>query len=157
MLGKKIGGEVKITPELDLLIKQLNNFANSQPDRENIHIALSGYMRDPVSNFVRYQFIESILAVEEIADEIVHQKQKGYEYVKQISDAIKQLISSVDQFHGAFIQHLREPTVVIHSVKGSKIGGVPSDSKDPGSEAEDEVEIDEDDIIQGVEIDDEQY
>jgi hypothetical protein len=29
MLGKKIGGEVKITPELDLLIKQLNNFANS--------------------------------------------------------------------------------------------------------------------------------
>jgi hypothetical protein len=105
-IGKKIGGEIDVSPELDVFIRQLNNFSNAQPDKQNIHIALSGYRTDINSLFVKYQFIENLYAISESADALVNQK--GGVYFKEIKSCVETLLKAVTDFTETFGHTLTE-------------------------------------------------
>ena len=104
IIGKKIGNEIELTPELDLFIRQLNNFAESQPDRQNIHIALSGYRKDINSTFVKYQFMENIEALSEIAQMLIDKK--NGQIFKDVKTNVDNLIHLVDEFNKVFTDTL---------------------------------------------------
>src|SRR6476661_3599745 len=104
VLGKKIGNDVELTPELTTFVNQLSRFAESQPDRKNLHIALSGYRTDPSSEYVKYQFMENLYAISESADPLAKQKYgTSFRDVKNIVDSIIQLII---EFNATFTKSL---------------------------------------------------
>ena len=125
-IGRKIGGEIDLTPELDMFVKQLNNFSESQPDRQNIHIALSGYRTDITSLFVKYQFMENLYAISETAGVLT--SGKGGHIFKDVKDSVDALIKAVDEFNSTFLNTITE--VHIKSLGAKRGGSFTSDVQD---------------------------
>ena len=122
VLSKKIGSDVEITPELDMFIKQLNNFDKSQPDRQNIHIALSGFRKDMASNFVKHQFMESLMAISDTANELV--TGKAGELFKDVKSTIDRLLFIIEEFNDKFTKSLSDiPVSIKHTKRNSITGG----------------------------------
>jgi hypothetical protein len=115
-IGQKIGGEIDLSPELDVFIRQLNNFAESQPDRQNIHIALSGYRTDISSTFVKWQFMENLYAITESAAALV--TGKAGSIFKDVKDSIDSLIKAVNNFNETFTGTLSDIQVKSLGIKG---------------------------------------
>lgn len=108
-ISRKIGGEIELCPELDVFVRQLNNFADSQPDKQNIHIALSGYRTDIESTFVKYQFMENLYAISESANDLL--ACKGGQAFKEIKDAVDTLTHNVEEFNATFLNTLTDVSV----------------------------------------------
>lgn len=141
LLGKKIGSEIELTPELDLFIKQLSNFANSQPDKQNLHIALSGYKKDVNSAFVKHQFMENLLGLSECLDDLL--KMSNSSLLKDIKVNIDALVKDVDDFNDTFTKSLSGIEV---NITPRKLGGAgeyeASDSTGMDSTGMDSKEMD---------------
>lgn len=116
LLSKKIGSEVPLSPELDLFIKQLDNFAASQPDRQNIHIALSGFRKDVTSTFVKHQFTESLYTIMETAKDL----EKTNPVFKEISKSIQELIELIVEFNETFTKSLSDIHIDLSHKKGGE-------------------------------------
>ena len=106
IISKKIGSEIELTPELDLFIKQLNTFANSQPERQNLHIALSGYRKDINSRYVKHRFMQNLISLSEVCSILV--SQRGGSLFKELKQSIEDLISLIDNFNDTFTKTLSE-------------------------------------------------
>jgi hypothetical protein len=119
-LSKKIGSEIELSPELDMFIRQLNYFSASQPDRYNIHIALSGFRKDIGSDFIKYQFMENLHAIVESAGAL--ESSKGGATFKEIKDSVVDLISVIQRFNETFTNTLSDIHVESIGVKGGDCG-----------------------------------
>lgn len=118
-LGKKIGSEVDLTPELDMFIRQLDNFSACQPDRKDIHVALSGYRKDVGSTWVKHQFMENLYAISETAEALVNSKNGSI--FKDIKADVDSIIDLVVEFNKTFTNTMSDISVV--QLGNSKEGG----------------------------------
>jgi hypothetical protein len=120
-IGKKIGGEIPLTQKLDVFIRQLNNFSESQPDKQNMHIALSGYRKDTNSTFVKYQFMENLYAISEAAGALT--TEKNGQMFKEIKNSVDALITLVNEFNTTFTNTLSDIHINELGVKGKHGAG----------------------------------
>jgi hypothetical protein len=120
-IGKKLGSDIEASPELEMFIKQLENFANSQPDRHNMHIALSGYRKDINSEYIKYQFMENLHSISESVKPLI--KCKHSDLFKGVKDSVDELIKLVVEFNETFLKTLTDIHVTPLGVKVSKIEG----------------------------------
>lgn len=105
-VGKKIGTEIKVTDTLRAFIRQLGYFSGVQPDRRNLHKALSGYRRDVNSEYVKHDYLKSLESVKDAASTLV--SSGGGAYFKNIESSIARLIKVVDDFNDTFTKTLTE-------------------------------------------------
>jgi hypothetical protein len=130
-IGKKIGGEIKITDTLKAFIRQLGYFSGVQPDRKDLHIALSGYRRDVKSEYVKHDFIKSLETLKDAADSST--SGTGGAQFKNISAAIHHLITVIDDFNTTFTKTLTE----VHVENDRKYEGAGYASYDGGTTGSD--------------------
>ncbi|MGL5935429.1 MAG: hypothetical protein ACRCZI_07375 [Cetobacterium sp.] len=118
-IGKKIGGEIDLSIDLELLMRQLNNFANSQPDKKDIHIALSGYRKDLGTTWVKHQYMENLQGISEACA-----KMSGTKHGKlfaELKGCVDEIIDVVMEFNKNFVNALTSISV---KQLGAKTGGV---------------------------------
>jgi hypothetical protein len=137
LVGKKIGSEIPLSSELDAFIKQLDIFADNQPERKNIHIALSGYPKDIGSAYVKYTFMESLEAISESLGALLGGK--GGELFKDIKASIDSLVNLVKEFNTTFTNALSDISVDSLEKKNTT-GGDCGCGGDPDEEAVKESE-----------------
>jgi hypothetical protein len=119
-IAKKIGSSIEVSPELESFVKQLANFSNSQPDRKDIHIALSGYRKDMSSEWVKHQYMENLYAIAEAADMLA--KSKNGEVFKDVKNCVDSLIDVILEFNANFAKTLTSVSVAQLGVKGGDCG-----------------------------------
>jgi hypothetical protein len=117
LIGKKLGNKIEVSPELEMLIKQLEYFAESQPDRHNLHIALSGYRKDLNSEYLKYQFMESLYAVSETLAPLA-----SVEAFKDLKMHVDALIKLIVDFNTTFLKSITDFKVESLGVKGGACG-----------------------------------
>ena len=122
-IGKKIGSDIPITDTLRSFVRQLGYFSGVQPDRKDLHIALSGYRRDVNSEYVKHDFLKSLDTLKDAADSVA----SGSTYFKNVSSAIHRLIKIIDDFNSTFTKTLTEVHVE-NDRKYESTGGVPYDT-----------------------------
>ena len=105
-IGKKLGSEIKISNNIRLFIKQLVYFEQTQPDRYNLHKALSGYRTDVKSEYIKHDFIKSLESVVNIS--AICDNEVGGGYFKDITNSINGLLKVVDDFNATFTKSLTE-------------------------------------------------
>ena len=105
-IGKKLGSEIKISNNIRLFIKQLVYFEQTQPDRYNLHKALSGYRTDVKSEYIKHDFIKSLESVVNIS--AICDAEVGGGYFKDITNSINGLLKVVDDFNATFTKSLTE-------------------------------------------------
>ena len=105
-IGKKLGSEIKISNNIRLFIKQLVYFEQTQPDRYNLHKALSGYRTDVKSEYIKHDFIKSLESVVNIST--ICDNEVGGGYFKDITNSINGLLKVVDDFNATFTKSLTE-------------------------------------------------
>ena len=103
-IGKKIGSDIKITDTLRTFVRQLVYFSGVQPDRKDLHKALSGYRRDVNSEYVKHDFLKSLETLKDATDSV----SSGSTYFKNVSSAIHRLIKVIDDFNSTFTKTLTE-------------------------------------------------
>ena len=103
-IGKKIGNDIPITDTLRSFVRQLGYFSGVQPDRKDLHIALSGYRHDVNSEYVKHDFLKSLDTLKDAADSVA----SGSTYFKNVSSAIHRLIKIIDDFNSTFTKTLTE-------------------------------------------------
>jgi hypothetical protein len=103
-IGKKIGSDIKITDTLRTFVRQLGYFSGVQPDRKDLHKALSGYRRDVNSEYVKHDFLKSLETLKDATDSV----SSGSTYFKNVSSAIHRLIKVIDDFNSTFTKTLTE-------------------------------------------------
>jgi hypothetical protein len=92
-LGRKIGTEIKINDKLRTFIRQLGYFEGVQPDRANLHKALSGYRRDVNSLYEKHDFMTSL-------ESILHAcKDLDSPVAKSLCASIERLLNVIDKFN----------------------------------------------------------
>jgi hypothetical protein len=87
--------------DLEKLILWLSYFADSQPDRKNFHIALSGFRRDATSRSVKYIYLETLRTIHELLS--AHSSSPA---LKELRIVIGEIIKTVDEFNDAFVNTL---------------------------------------------------
>ena len=97
-----IGKTIKVDDELRRFIRQLDYFAQTQPDKENLSQAVSGYLRDITSNYIKHEFIQSLEFVAESAAE------NSSPYIKQVAVSVKNLLTAIQEFNETFTNALTE-------------------------------------------------
>ncbi len=116
---KKIGTEIELTSELDMFVRQLANFANSQPDKYNMHIALSGFRKDIGSSFVKHQFMENMIGISEAISELQAKTKSGAHFA-EIKACVDELLKIIKDFNDTFTDALSE--ISVEGI-GKKSGG----------------------------------
>jgi hypothetical protein len=136
-LGKKIGNEVDLTPELDMFVRQLDNFSKSQPDRKDIHVALSGYRKDVGTSWVKHQFMENLYAISETIEPLVSAKSGSL--FKDIKVEVDQLINLVAEFNETFTNTMSNISVTKLGISGGDCGCAGGDEDEPQEQVDTEV------------------
>lgn len=129
-MAKKVGTEIALTPALDIFVRNLNAFKDQQPDRENLHIALSGYKKSIQSDYVRNRYMDSLYVLLECLSDLI--KERANPVFGEIKNAIEDLIKVVDNFNLNFTKVISEPHIKIeaphpHSARGGEDGGEDAD------------------------------
>ena len=131
-VGKKIGSDIKISDSLRSFIRQLGYFSGVQPDRKNLHKALSGYRSDVNSEYVKHDYVKALESVKECALEC----SSGIDgsYFKNISSSIERLIKVITDFNETFTKTLTEVHVEADRPKADikTTGGVYGSDDDGG-------------------------
>ena len=104
-IGKKIGGEIKVTDTLRSFIRQLGYFSGVQPDQKDLHKALSGYRTDVNSEYIKHDFLKSLETLKDAADSAASGNNPNF---KSVSAAVHQLIKVIDDFNTTFTKTLTE-------------------------------------------------
>lgn len=117
-VSRKIGKEIPLSPDLDSFIYQLQLFADSQPDKENIHLALSGYREDAESIFVKNNFMKNLEALDECLSDLV----KVNSVFRDIKSNVQNLLRVVDNFNDVFLKSLTDHSVDPLNVKRTRGG-----------------------------------
>lgn len=150
-IGKKLGSSIEASPELELFIKQLENFANSQPDRHNIHIALSGYRKDIESEYIKFRFMENLHTISETAVPLITGAQA--DLFRDVKTHVDGLINLIVEFNATFLKTLTDIRVTPLGIKVSKTGGGCFDSDDVSETPElpetDEAPQNRDELVTG--------
>jgi hypothetical protein len=102
-IGKKIGNEIPISEELRLFVNQLGYLSGVQPDKKNIHIALSGYRKDINSQYIKHDFIKSLESIVESSGHLIK-----YNDIKSLVSNINKLLSTIDNFNNNNVKALSE-------------------------------------------------
>jgi hypothetical protein len=119
-IGKKIGSEIPATDKLRTFIRQLSYFADAQPDRKNLHKALSGWRQDVKSEYVKHDFIRSLETVASASSDLASGTSGSY--FKNVSESINKLIKVITDFNNTFTKTLTEIHVdAPESKKGGSI------------------------------------
>ena len=105
-ISQKVGGEIPISDKLERFIRLLNNFSAIQPDRKNLHIALSSYRNDATSNFIKYQYMDYLEIIKDEAEYMGNSP--GGMYFREIAGVISKLIHIIDDFNLNFTKTLSE-------------------------------------------------
>ena len=154
-IGKKIGNDIPITDTLRSFVRQLGYFSGVQPDRKDLHIALSGYRRDVNSEYVKHDFLKSLETLKDATDSVA----SGSTYFKNVSAAIHRLIKVIDDFNSTFTKTLTEVHVE-NDRKYEGAGGVDNyllainnAEARGGSASEDEFDGGDDDVSGGNDAD----
>jgi len=123
-IGKKLGSEIKISNNIRMFIKQLDYFEKTQPDRYNLHKALSGYRTDVKSEYIKHDFIKALELVVNIS--AICDAEVGGGYFKDITNSINGLLKVVDDFNATFTKSLTEIHVDADrsATGGDTFGGV---------------------------------
>jgi hypothetical protein len=118
-ISRKLGSAIPITDKTHLFIRQMSYFEDSQPDRDNLAKALSGYRLDINSEYVKHSFMESLKSIVDVTNELI--SGEGGEYYKKLNTSIEELISLVENFNEIFTKTLTD----IHTdvEEASKTGG----------------------------------
>ena len=105
-IGKKIGSEIPVSDKLHAFIRQLGYFSGVQPNRKNLHKALSGYRRDIKSEYVKHDFMKALESIEDAASNLG--SGSGSAYFKTLEHNLGKLIKVVDDFNDTFTKTLTE-------------------------------------------------
>jgi hypothetical protein len=117
-ISQKVGNEIPTSPKLEKFIRLLVSFSAIQPDKKNLHIALSGFRSDSTSNYVKYQFLDYLDMIKEEADNL--SSDSGGMYFKELSNAFGVLIRIIDDFNINFTKTLSELHIQDRSYKGGE-------------------------------------
>ncbi len=118
-LSKKIGIDIEPSIELEHFIRLLNSFAASQPNKHNLHLALSSYYTDSQSSYTKYQYMSHLVTLAEEAQSLAG---RG-DLFKQIAQSINALIKVIDDFNINFTKTLTESHVNIAQPRPRMGGG----------------------------------
>jgi hypothetical protein len=118
-IGKKIGSEVPVTDKLHYFIRQLGYFSDVQPNRKNLHKALSGYRQDVKSEYVKHDFIRALETVSSASSDLA--SGSGGNYFKSLSSTINKLTKVISDFNETFTKTLTE--VHVGASEATKNGG----------------------------------
>jgi hypothetical protein len=118
-ISRKLGSAIPITDKTHLFIRQMSYFEDSQPDRDNLAKALSGYRLDINSEYVKHSFMESLKSIVDVTNDLT--SGEGGEYYKKLNTSIEELISLVENFNEIFTKTITD----IHTdvEESSKTGG----------------------------------
>lgn len=120
-VGKKIGNEIVVSDKLRMFIRQLGYLAGTQPDKKDLHKALSGFRRDVNSEYIKHDFLKALDAVRDATSEL---SESNGGYFKNIENSITRLIKVIDDFNDTFTKALTEVHVDV-----AKKGGAINDLK----------------------------
>lgn len=136
-IANKIGNEIRPSVDIEQFIRLLNNFKLSQPERKNIHIALSGIRGDASSSFIKNQYMQYIEQLAFSSQQLANKT--GNNLFKQLCEEFNRLIKSIDSFNSAFI---KSPT-------GIEGGSYNTKNKIGGADDIDDIydKLDEDEFI----------
>ena len=136
-IANKIGNEIRPSVDIEQFIRLLNNFKLSQPERKNIHIALSGIRGDAASSFIKNQYMQYIEQLAFSSQQLANKT--GNNLFKQLCEEFNRLIKSIDSFNSAFI---KSPT-------GIEGGSYNTKNKIGGADDIDDIydKLDEDEFI----------
>lgn len=103
-LSGKVGRSIPISDDLDYFVKTFSELPNL--DKENIHIALSGYTKDSTSKEKREQFMDSYM----LLDQAIAPLTKGPEggLFKNLQSSVNAMIKSIDDFSEKMVKALTE-------------------------------------------------
>jgi hypothetical protein len=121
LVAKKFGTEIEASPEIEMFLKQLSHWADSQPNRENIHVALSGYRKDSQSMYMKYQYVENLLTLSETLGSMTGVR--GSQYFRELKLEIDNLLKLIDEFNDKFTKTMSEPHIDFHYHKSGGANG----------------------------------
>jgi hypothetical protein len=131
-VGKKIGNDIKISDDLRMFIRQLGYFSGVQPDRKDLHKALSGYRKDVNSQYVKHDFMKSLESIIEACSSDLMK----YSEIKSLANSIEHLLNDIDTFNNTFTKALTDVHIDHKSIpKGVESkGGADNDDEYKGDE-----------------------
>lgn len=126
-ISRMIGSEVPVSDELYKFVVRFGQLES--PDRENLHLALSGYRQDVASKHVKNVFVSSLRAIHGTLEPLKSGAQ-GSRF-RDIQNAVGQLIRDIDTFSDKFVKAITEIPVDISAkgglsgehISGSALGG----------------------------------
>jgi hypothetical protein len=110
-IGKRIGSQIPVSDDLRVFIRGLGYFEGVQPDRKNLHKALSGYRVDIMSEYVKHDYVASLETIQESLSKLV--SSEGGSSFKDLNSSIGYLLNDVKQFNDTFANVLTEVHVNI--------------------------------------------
>jgi uncharacterized protein (UPF0147 family) len=105
-IGKEIPVNEKNSMELERFVTAFKRL--STLNRNNLHIALSGYLKDPISKTRREEFIEEYRLLLALMEPL--EKGPGGKLVKSLAQAIKAMLKEIDNFSDRMVK----PITAIH-------------------------------------------
>ena len=117
-IAKKMGHDIKINDSIHTFMRQLSYFDGVQPDRKNLHKALSGYRLDTRSQYIKNDYVTSLYTLSDAADECA--KGTGSSAFKELSNALDDLIELIDGFNKNITKSLTDVHV---DADREKMGG----------------------------------
>jgi len=103
-ISKHIGRDIPISDDLDQFVKTFSDLPNL--DKEKLHIALSGYAKDPVSKEKREQFMNKYDSTIRSAEPLTKGPQA--QLFSQVRQAMQGMIKSIDDFSDKMVRALTE-------------------------------------------------
>ena len=132
-ISRDLGSDIPITDDLYKFVVRFGQIES--PDRENLHMALSGYRKDVASRHIKNTFMASLRAVHATLEPL--KSGSGGSKFKEIQDAFGTLIRSVDDFSDKFVKSLTEiPVDITKTSRGGYEAGDLAGSPLGGAEQE---------------------
>jgi hypothetical protein len=103
-IAQEIGKSIQLGPELDHFINVFKNLPSL--DRNNLHIALSGYYKDAQSKENRSQFVDKYMLVLRAIEQMP--KSDSPAQFGKMSAGIKTMLKSLDEFSDNIVKALTE-------------------------------------------------
>jgi hypothetical protein len=128
-ISKKIGTDIPASSQIERFIRLLVGFATTQPNKKNLHIALSGVKTDAVTNVVKFRYMDYLNNILEESNALA--RERGGELFKQLAGSILGLIKLIDDFNQNFTNALTDIHLEISPPKprgAHVLGGADSDS-----------------------------
>jgi hypothetical protein len=118
-ISKKMGSKITSSDKVDTFVRRVSEL--DPPEREDLHIALSGYRRDVNSKVMRQSFIQQITAIIQSLTPLVSGSPADF---KDALEAFEDLLKTIETFNKTFLKVLTEVHVQGHESKSeSKSGG----------------------------------